>query len=104
MFYVTQWNPITKFFYTYFVLTVLENPSFESIQLINVTGMDASAAYYGHPVTTIDKAFEGTDSFLTNDCYISNTYYGGDWATIDIERAAVSQIKLLNRGDCCREY
>ena len=79
----------------------LSDPSFKNLKLIRVTGMESSPAWPGHPTTTIEQAFEGSDSYNHLQCYVSATPTGGDHASIDIEKAWVSQIKLLNRGDGC---
>ena len=86
-----------------YLILALDEDEFEKLQKIAVTGMLADPAYHGHPYTTIDKAFEGSDSWDHAQCYVSNPN-GKAQASIDIEPATVYQIKLLNRGDCCSKY
>ena len=54
-----------------------------------------------HPISTIDKAFEGNDAFDYLHCYVADPPAKGQ-ASIDIEPSQVYQIQLLNRlEDCC---
>ena len=82
------------------VFSVLQSPSFVSIVPIKVTGMFADPAWLGHPETTIDKAFDGSDSWSYQQCYVAHSNRGAR-ARIDIQPSIVRQIKILNRGDCC---
>ena len=82
---------------------ILELPSdtFLQLQTLTVTRVVADPADRKLAVTSIDKAFEGSDGYTYEHCYVSNPS-SGSTAFLDIQPAKVFQLQFLNRGDCCK--
>ena len=65
---------------------------------IKIRGYSASPAAHG--VSTIEKAFDGSDQLGRDNCYVAKPKEDG-FVHIDIEHSAVDRIELLNRNEFC---
>ena len=71
-----------------------------SLKVVKITGALGDAAWSGHPQTTVEKSYDGSDSVALDNCYVTQNSKNAA-ARYHIDSSTVSAVRLLNRFDCC---